>query len=55
MEYLVKFKDGRKTTIFYEGGLNDMYFDDMGYLRGDDFIINLNDIIYIIPFTGEEE
>lgn len=54
MEYLVKFKDGRKTTIFYEGSLNDMYFDDMGYLRGDDFIINLNDVIYIIPFTGEE-
>lgn len=25
MEYLVKFKDGRETTIFYEGSLNDMY------------------------------
>ena len=55
MEYLVKFKDGRKTIINYEGSLNDMYFDDMGYLRGDNFIINLNDIIYIIPFTGEED
>lgn len=54
MEYLVKFKDGRKTIIFYEGSLNDMYFDDMGYLRGDDFIINLNDIIYIIPYEREE-
>lgn len=54
MKYLVKFKDGRKTKIFYEGSLNDMYFDDMGYLRGDDFIINLNDVIYIIPYEGEE-
>lgn len=55
MEYLVKFKDGRKTVIDYEGSLNDMYFDDMGYLRGDDFIINLNDVIYIIPYEGEED
>lgn len=55
MKYLVKFKDGRKTTVFYEGSLNNMCFDDMGYLRGDNFIINLNDVIYIIPFTEEEE
>lgn len=55
MEYLVKFKDGRKTVIDYEKPLNEINFDDMGYLRGNDFIINLNDVIYIIPFTGEEE
>ena len=53
MRYLVKFKDGRKTAIDYDGSLNDAYFDDMGYLRGEDFIINLNDVIYIIPF-GED-
>lgn len=53
MRYLVKFKDGRKTAIDYEGSLNDAYFDDMGYLRGNDFIINLNDVIYIIPFDEE--
>lgn len=55
MKYLVKFKDCRKTTIFYEGSLNDAYFDDMGYLRGENFIINLNDFIYIIPYEGEED
>lgn len=54
MEYLVKFKDGRKTIVFYEGSLNNMCFDDMGYLRGDNFIINLNDVIYIIPYEEEE-
>lgn len=54
MKYLVKFKDGRKTTVFYEGSLNNMCFDDMGYLRGDNFIINLNVVIYIIPYEEEE-
>lgn len=55
MRYLVKFKDGRKTAIDYEGSLNDAYFDDMGYLRGENFIINLNDVIYIVPLDEVED
>ena len=46
MEYLVKFKDGRKTKIFYEGSLNDMYFDDMGYLRGRRRLIDFRNLSF---------
>lgn len=54
MKYLVKFKDGRETKIFYEGSLNDMYFDNMGYLRGDDFIIILTILFILSLMRGKK-